>query len=85
MNIENLIVSIEEVTKAEIYSGYASSIFLVKKDDTSPDTYVANVKLIDGSSMVECPIMVGVWNPFLVVSVNVTADMLEKYRVFVGH
>ena len=59
-------------------------VFLMPKADDSPASYVASSKLSYEKEYKDIPFTSNSWNPVVFNGIDVSSDMLQKYRVFYG-
>lgn len=84
---EDVIKYVEQVTTAGNYvreSGESYYVYFLPKTSDAPTSLSLTGKSSFNSSDVIIPLNANAWNPILLISMNITNDLLAKYSIFIG-
>lgn len=83
---ENIITKVEEIKAAGTIENINPFFVLLFSEDGEATTIIANSIPTYQSSkeLVPVPLATMVWNPIALNKIEVTADMLSSYRIFIG-
>lgn len=85
MYFQDKIIKCNEVTEAKNVSNIKPFyVFLAPKTENVESVLILEGKLYGDTEQVKVPLTVGSWNPMTFKSLNVTADAIENYSVFIG-
>lgn len=83
---ENIITKVEEIKAAGTIENINPFFVLLFSEDGEATTIIANsIPTYQGSKeLVPVPLATMAWNPIALNKIEVTADMLSSYRIFIG-
>lgn len=82
----NIITKVEEIKAAGTIENINPFFVLLFSEDGEATTIIANsIPTYQGSKeLVPVPLATMTWNPIALNKIEVTADMLSSYRIFIG-
>lgn len=82
----NIITKIDEITvEATIENINPFFVMLFSEDGEASTIIVNTIPTYQGSKeLVPVPLATMVWNPIALKKIEVTADLLSNYRIFIG-
>lgn len=82
----NIITKVDEITAAATIENINPFFVLLFSEDGEATTIIANtIPTYQGSKeLVPVPLATMAWNPIALNKIEVTADMLSSYRIFIG-
>lgn len=84
---ENIITKVDEITEAKVInSTNPFYVFLFSNDGESTTIICNGIPTYQKSKdLVPIPLTAMVWNPIALTDIEVSADMLSNYRIFIGY
>lgn len=84
---ENIITKVEEITEAKTLNSVSPFfVFLLSNDGESTTIICKGIPTYQKSKdLVPIPLSSMIWNPIALTDVQITANMLSSYRIFIGY
>lgn len=84
---ENIITKVDEITEAKTLNDINPFyVFLFSKEGESTTIICNGIPTYQKSKdIVPIPLASMVWNPVALTDIEVSADMLSSYRIFIGY
>lgn len=73
-----------ESGKFDNNGGYPFYVYLMPIADDSPASYIVSSKPSYENQYKDMPFTSNMWNPVVLNGIDVSAELLQKYRVFYG-
>lgn len=84
---ENIITKVDEITEAKVVNNVNPFyVFLFSNEGESATIICNGIPTYQKSKdLVPIPLTSMVWNPIALNDIEITADMLSNYRIFIGY
>lgn len=84
---ENIITKVDEITEAVVIKSINSFyVFLFSNEGESTTVICNGIPTYQKSKdLVPIPLTSMAWNPIALNDIEITADMLSNYRIFIGY
>lgn len=84
---ENIITKVDEIAEAKTLNSVSPFFVFLFSNDGESTTIISNgiPTYQKSKELVPIPLTSMIWNPIALTDIEVSADMLSSYRIFIGY